>query len=126
MVNVFFSAFSIFNNFIFPISEEYNKLNADQKAVVDHMDELMADYRRGESNQSRVLYLDGKAGTGKTTTFNVVFNRSKSRGDEVVCAAYTGVAAALLPNGKTLHSAFGLPVPLRKDSLTRLQPQMQQ
>jgi hypothetical protein len=111
---------------ILTLSDEYARLNQEQKEVVDYMDELVAEYKRGESNRTRVVYLDGRAGTGKTTVFNTIYNRCRSRGDSVVCAAYTGVAASLLPDGKTLHSAFGLPVPLRKDSVSRLQPHMDQ
>lgn len=36
--------------------------------------------------------------------------------------AYTGCAATLLPDGKTLHKTFSLPVPTHPDSLSRIKP----
>jgi len=34
---------------------------------------------------------------------------------------FTGIAAILLPNGKTVYKIFGLPVPLFTDSSTKIQ-----
>ncbi|XP_044588723.1 ATP-dependent DNA helicase PIF1-like [Cotesia glomerata] len=44
-----------------------------------------------------------------------------------VCTmAYTGIAATLLPNGKTVHKTFGLPVPMFSDSSSRIKPNSKQ
>lgn len=41
----------------------------------------------------------------------------------LVCnMAYTGIAATLLPHGRTLHNRFGLPVPLFSDSKSTIKP----
>ncbi|XP_058810414.1 ATP-dependent DNA helicase pif1-like [Phymastichus coffea] len=37
--------------------------------------------------------------------------------------AYTGIAATLLPNGKTVHKTFGLPVPIFNDSSSNIKIQ---
>ncbi|XP_058810204.1 ATP-dependent DNA helicase pif1-like [Phymastichus coffea] len=37
--------------------------------------------------------------------------------------AYTGIAATLLPNGKTVHKIFGLPVPMFNDSTSNIKVQ---
>ncbi|XP_058810470.1 ATP-dependent DNA helicase pif1-like [Phymastichus coffea] len=37
--------------------------------------------------------------------------------------AYTGIAATLLPNGKTVHKTFGLPVPMFHDSSSNIKIQ---
>ncbi|XP_058795245.1 ATP-dependent DNA helicase pif1-like [Phymastichus coffea] len=37
--------------------------------------------------------------------------------------AYTGIAATLLPNGKTVHKTFGLPVPMFNDSSSNIKIQ---
>jgi PIF1-like helicase len=73
-----------------------------------------------------MFFVSGVAGTGKTHTYKYLYDSLTAKGYKVVCLAFTGVAAALLPNGKTLHSALGLPVPLTRDSESRLQPFMQQ
>lgn len=40
--------------------------------------------------------------------------------------ACTGIAATLLPNGKTVHKTFGLPVPLFSDSSSSIKPNSKQ
>ncbi|XP_058810133.1 uncharacterized protein LOC131675242 [Phymastichus coffea] len=40
--------------------------------------------------------------------------------------AYTGIAATLLPNGKTVHKTFGLPVPMFHDSSSNIKIQSQE
>jgi len=37
--------------------------------------------------------------------------------------AFTGIAATLLPNGKTIHKVFGLSVPLFADSTSNIKVQ---
>ncbi|XP_058797002.1 ATP-dependent DNA helicase pif1-like [Phymastichus coffea] len=37
--------------------------------------------------------------------------------------AFTGIAATLLPNGKTVHKTFGLPVPMFQDSSSNIKAQ---
>jgi hypothetical protein len=39
----------------------------------------------------------------------------------VVCMAFTGSAACLLPNGRTCHNVLKLPVPLNEDSVSGLE-----
>lgn len=40
--------------------------------------------------------------------------------------AFTGITASLLPNGKIVHKAFGLPVPLFSDSSSNIKIQSQE
>ncbi|XP_057339426.1 ATP-dependent DNA helicase pif1-like [Microplitis mediator] len=40
--------------------------------------------------------------------------------------AYTGIAATLLPNGRTAHKTFGLPVPMFTDSSSNIKPNSNQ
>jgi hypothetical protein len=43
------------------------------------------------------------------------YSRWKGLGDGLN-AAFSGIAATILPRGRTVHNLFGLPVPLYKDS----------
>ncbi|XP_034945195.1 uncharacterized protein [Chelonus insularis] len=43
-----------------------------------------------------------------------------SKNRNICTMAYTGIAATLLPNGKTLHKTFNLPVPLFSDSSSNI------
>jgi signal recognition particle GTPase len=108
------------------ISEAYARLNTEQRVVFERIVASVNDDCRGVEMKNRVFLVHGIAGCGKTTTYNAIHDYLMAQGKQVACVAYTGMAAALLPGGKTLHSAFGLPVPLTKDSVSRLQPFMQQ
>lgn len=39
----------------------------------------------------------------------------------VECTAFSGIAATLLPKGKTNHNMLKLPVPLTADSISRIE-----
>lgn len=58
----------------------------------------------------RCVFLTGGAGVGKTYTTREIITRMEQDHANVVKCAPTGVAALNLPNGRTLHSTFGLPV----------------
>jgi hypothetical protein len=44
----------------------------------------------------------------------------RGKGKTVICAASTGIAALLLPGGRTSHSHFGIPVPVHNDSMSKV------
>ena len=62
------------------------------------------------SQHHKCLFIDGPGGTGKTYTYNRIIQYCKKRGIIISCFAYTGIAASLLEDGKTLHSGFGIPL----------------
>lgn len=93
---------------------------------MDRLTAAVHDFKSNVQHKNRLFFVSGVAGTGKTHTYKYLYDSLTAKGFKVVCLAFTGVAAALLPNGKTLHSALGLPVPLTRESESRLQPFMQQ
>lgn len=74
-----------------------NELTAGQQEFYDAV-------LNGES-----VFLNGKAGTGKTYVTKQVIEELKKKGKNVVALAPTGVAANNL-GGATMHSVFALPV----------------
>ncbi|MCH3924369.1 MAG: AAA family ATPase, partial [Bacteroidales bacterium] len=56
-------------------------------------------------NKNNVIYLTGKAGTGKTTLLKYLTRECKKMGKKYVTLAPTGVAA-VNANGQTIHSFF--------------------
>ena len=61
------------------------------------------------------FFIDGPGGSGKTylyTTLNYLVIGLKKN---VTTMDFTGIAATLLPHGKTVHKTLGLPVPLYAD-----------
>ncbi|XP_065348692.1 ATP-dependent DNA helicase PIF1-like [Cloeon dipterum] len=82
------------------------ELYIDQRTIVDTIVDAVRSYVvPNRIDRSRLFFIEGPAGTGKTFTYKVICAKLASMNLKFVCAAYTGVAAALLPKGRTLHSA---------------------
>ncbi|TKR70673.1 hypothetical protein L596_022667 [Steinernema carpocapsae] len=87
-------------------NEKYAMLNAEQKAVVDTV--LAQLDNTGAEN--RCHFIDGPGGSGKTFVYNTLIHILRGRGLKFAAMAYTGIAAQLLPEGKTIHHHFRLTV----------------
>lgn len=57
-----------------------------------------------------VFFLCGPGGTGKTYVYKTICHRLRSAGKIVLCVASSGIAALLLPGGRTAHSTFRIPI----------------
>ena len=53
-----------------------------------------------------IFFLSSPGGTGKTYVYKTVCHRLRSEGKIVLCVASSGIAALLLPGGRTAHSTF--------------------
>src|SRR6185436_20038412 len=51
-----------------------------------------------------------------TFLYIALINVLRGMGKKVLAMAWTGIAAILLPGGRTCHNAFGLPLHLTSDS----------
>ncbi|RCN27115.1 hypothetical protein ANCCAN_27152 [Ancylostoma caninum] len=91
-------------------SRLYQTLNAQQKHIVDAV----------ITNTEKCVFIDGPGGSGKTYTYNVLYRLLVGQGKRVLNVAWSGIAATLLPRGRTVHSAFCLPVPINKTRKTFL------
>ena len=60
--------------------------------------------------EGKIMFLDAPGGTGKTFLINLILTRVRSQGK--IAVASSGIAATLLPGGRTAHSAFKLPLNL--------------
>ena len=56
--------------------------------------------------------VDGPGGTGKTHLYKKVLHYCQMMGKIAVAVAMSGIAALLLPGGRTVDSRFRLPVPV--------------
>jgi chromosomal replication initiation ATPase DnaA len=61
-----------------------------------------------DRKQSEVFYIDGPGGMGKTFLYQTIMASLRSRGQIVIATASSGIAATLLPGGRTTHSRFQL------------------
>ena len=98
------------------------QLNPDQLHVADTVISAVTNVQNGLEQDTRIFYLDGPAGTGKTFTYNYLIAELRGRRIQVATAAWTGIAATLLMQGSTLHSLFRLPVPILETSSCNVTP----
>ncbi|XP_074096363.1 uncharacterized protein LOC141525698 [Cotesia typhae] len=103
-------------------SQQYKKLNEKQKEIVDIVLNLI-NHSDENSNQNRCFYIDGPGGSGKTFIYTTLWHLLRSAGRKVQMMAYTGIAATLLPHGRTVHKTLGLHVPLFIDSTSNIKMQ---
>ncbi|XP_057310488.1 uncharacterized protein LOC130648452 [Hydractinia symbiolongicarpus] len=97
-------------------------LNRDQVNAADTIIGAVTNVCNGNPQNSRLFYLDGPGGTGKTYTYNYIIKYLQSREIKVATCAWTGIAATLLNKGVTVHSLFRLPVPIVDTSTCNLSP----
>src|SRR6266550_8242594 len=58
------------------------------------------------SENGSPIFIDGKAGCGKTTLINTICDVLRSQNEIVLATATSAFAAQLYPGGKTTHSTF--------------------
>ena len=73
--------------------------------------------------QTAHFYLQGPGGTGKTFLYKTLCHHFRGQGKTVLCVASTGIAALLLPNGRTSHSQFKIPIELHESSVSGITKQ---
>jgi hypothetical protein len=130
--------FELVPNNYYPIAEE----NPDPIDLRSHFEELLAvcseEQKRAvdsvmseamispSSRQSNVFIIQGGAGTGKTLWVNCVSAALRDSRKVVQCIASSGLAASLIAEGQTAHSALGIPIPTLDSSFCRLDPHHRQ
>ena len=91
-------------------------MNSDQSHVYDTL--LRAIKENGRNgNAGDFYFIDAPGGTGKTFLFNTIISSCIANSKKVIVVAQTGIAALLLTGGRTVHSQFGVPIPIFRDSL---------
>ena len=64
--------------------------------------------------------MQGLGGTGKTFLYKTLYHYYRGQGKVVLCVASTGIAALLLPDGRTSHSQFRIPLELDESSVSTI------
>ncbi|UPX12183.1 uncharacterized protein EKO05_0002747 [Ascochyta rabiei] len=92
-------------------------LNMDQRAVFDAVTAAI------EADHSTAhFFVQGPAGTGKTFLWRCICAYYRSTGQVVLCVASSGIAAVLLPGGRTAYSRFRIPLDIHDDSICPVAP----
>ncbi|XP_072084694.1 uncharacterized protein [Arachis hypogaea] len=68
------------------------------------------------------FFVYGHGSTGKIFLWNLMSAEIRSRGDIVLNVASSGIASLLLPNGRTAHSRFKIPLNITEDSVCNIKP----
>jgi hypothetical protein len=79
-------------------------LNEEQR---DAFEKIIASVH---DKQGKIFFLNGPGGTGKTFVYKTACHQARSEGTIVLCSASSGIAALLMPGGRTAHSTFKIPV----------------
>uniref|UniRef100_A0A8R7RAK5 ATP-dependent DNA helicase n=1 Tax=Triticum urartu TaxID=4572 RepID=A0A8R7RAK5_TRIUA len=84
----------------------YTSLNIEQRAgfeeILDHV----------VNNRKQVFFVDGPGGTGKTYLYKALLAKVRSLGKIAIATTASGIAASIMPGGRTAHSRFKIPVKL--------------
>lgn len=82
----------------------HKNLNKEQRAAYD---EILATI---ESQRGGVFFVDGPGGTGETFLYTALLATVRDQGKIALATATSGVAASIMPGGRTAHSRFKIPL----------------
>jgi len=74
------------------------RLTIEQRTVYDRVMAAVDDGRP----VSKLFYVDGPGGTGKTTLYSALISTLRGQGRTVLPVAFTGIAASLMDGGMTV------------------------
>jgi hypothetical protein len=97
------------------VAHDIPKLNNNQKNVFDAICKSVM------TNEDRTFFVYGYGGTGKTFLWTNLLNFIRSKGKIALAVASSGIAALLLPGGRTPHSRFKVPLDIRENSMCKVE-----
>ncbi|KAH0769608.1 hypothetical protein KY290_013589 [Solanum tuberosum] len=78
---------------------------------------------RVNSETPGLFFVDGPGGTGKTFLYRALLGKVRSEGMIALASATSGVAATILPGGRTTHSRFSIPLQADETTMTNMSKQ---
>ncbi|XP_012832952.1 PREDICTED: ATP-dependent DNA helicase PIF1-like [Erythranthe guttata] len=84
--------------------EAETKLNEEQSKAFNAILDCV---RKGKP---AMFFIDGPGGSGKTFLYRALLAHLRSRKQIAIATATSGVAAAIMPGGRTAHSRFKIPI----------------
>ena len=89
----------------------FDSLNKEQRAGFDEIIQHVF------AKKSQVFFVDGPGGTGKTFLYKALLARVRSKGLIAIATATSGIAASILPGGRTAHSRFKIPIKIGDNTM---------
>ncbi|RCV30685.1 hypothetical protein SETIT_6G115000v2 [Setaria italica] len=83
-----------------------DSLNEEQRAAYE---EIMS---KVDTEQGSLFFVDGPGGTGKTFLYRALLGTLRNQNKLAIATATSGVAASIMPGGRTAHSRFKIPLTL--------------
>lgn len=90
------------------------------RARTGSLTQIDVDTLNQQDPENAQFFLQGAGGTGKTFLYKALCNHFRAQGQIVLCVASSGIAAELLPGGRTSHSRFQIPLVLHEGSMTMM------
>ncbi|XP_074323180.1 uncharacterized protein LOC141660116 [Apium graveolens] len=87
-----------------------NALNQFHKSVYDVI------LHSVQHDEGKLFFISGHGGTGKIFLWNTIASKLRSESLIVLPVATSGLASLLLPNGRTTHSRFCIPLDITAES----------
>ncbi|XP_072153727.1 ATP-dependent DNA helicase pif1-like [Bemisia tabaci] len=88
-----------------------DNLNEEQREIFTEISKSIM-----KTDNTNRFFIDGPGGTGKTFLYRALYHHLKHNNKKVLCIAWTGIAAILLPGGKTAHRVFKLPLQMTSEN----------
>ncbi|KAL0295330.1 UNVERIFIED_CONTAM: hypothetical protein Scaly_3106200 [Sesamum calycinum] len=86
------------------------KLNLEQHKAFSMIIDVI------QKGKSGIFFIDGPGGTGKTFFYRALLAHLRSKKLMAIATATSGVAAAIMPGGRTAHSHFKIPIDANESS----------
>ena len=93
-------------------SEQF--LNSEQREAYDIILQHVID------GCPKTFFIDGPGGTGKTYLYCALLASVRSSGKIALATATSGVAASIMPGGRTAHSRFKIPIDSNSSSICNI------
>ncbi|XP_052169379.1 uncharacterized protein LOC127786097 isoform X1 [Oryza glaberrima] len=100
-----------FDKILVEAVEQLGRLNLNQRDIYD------AIVHSVNNNVGQTFFVYGYGGTGKTFLWNTLLNNVRAQGKIALAVASSGIAALLLPGGRTPHSRFRIPLDIHEHSV---------
>ncbi|MGF7232382.1 AAA family ATPase, partial [Arachidicoccus sp.] len=88
--------------------EMHAKMNENQKKIVKQVRKKIED-KKSRKLRNGCVCIDGPGGSGKTYTYQTLCHLFRGEDIKYKTSSWMGIAANLLPDGRTMHRTFGLP-----------------
>ncbi|XP_062232422.1 uncharacterized protein LOC133929645 [Phragmites australis] len=88
-----------------------NTLNTEQRSGFDEIMDHVINFK------SQVFFVNGPGGTGKTYLYKALLAKVRSMGLIAIATATSGIAASIMPGGRTAHSRFKIPIKLSDNNM---------